>query len=272
VLARARAACPDRDCNHGPMPHHVSLGDEPTELVGRDAERATVAAFVGSIRDGPSGLVIGGEPGIGKTALLREALERCRADGYRVLRSQASEEEMPFAMVGVLDLFEHEDVDHEAFASASDPIEQGRATLDGVRTVAAAGPVVVALDDLQWIDPASARSLRFTLRRLEAERVGFMATIRSDADPPDPLTMGRVFPPDRFDRVDLGPLDRDALRELLARRLDRISRPTLDRIHRVSGGNPLYALELAGALGAEGLPDAEPELPSTLRGAIEARL
>ena len=107
--------------------------------------------------------------------------------------------------------------------------------------------MVVAIDDLQWLDHASGRALRYALRRLDAEPVGVLATLR-DGD--DPLEVSATLPPGRTEVLAVGPLGSDALRRLLTPVVESISRPTLQRIHAVSGGNPLYALELARGLGA----------------------
>jgi DNA-binding NarL/FixJ family response regulator len=246
----------------------------PIDLVGRERETSIVERFVDEVEAGPRSLLITGEAGIGKTSVLRVGVARCEASGYRVLRSRSAEEEMPIALVGIVDLFDRVQLDMAPFRSGSEPAEQGRAVLDAFRALSEADPIVVVLDDLQWLDSASARALRFALRRLADERVGFLLAIRSDADPIDPLDVGRTMPPGRSDAIELGALDRDALRRLVGHMVPRISRPTLDRIHRVSGGNPLYALELAGSLthGAGTPTDAALELPSTLRGAIDSRL
>src|SRR5262249_3434945 len=98
---------------------------------------------------------------------------------------------------------------------------------------------------------------------------------REDPAGDDPLALSRSLPPGRMDLLEVGPLSLEELRQVLSGTVSAISRPTLRRIHEVSGGNPLYAIELARGLGAAdqaeqqaaGLP-----LPQSLAGAIAARL
>ena len=134
-----------------------------------------------------------------------------------------------------------------------------------LRSLAQDGPIVLAVDDLQWLDVGSARALRFALRRLDAEPVGVLATLRGDAG--DPLGAAGLLPPGRCAALDLGPLGLEALRRALGGTFGAISRPSLHRIHAISGGNPLYAIELA-----RGLRDGDPHLPDSLQAALASRL
>jgi DNA-binding CsgD family transcriptional regulator len=135
-------------------------------------------------------------------------------------------------------------------------------------------PTVIAIDDVQWLDPVSAGALRYALRRFESERVGTVTAARSDSEAHDPLTLSTSLPAEATDVVDLGPLGLDDLRRVLAGRVESISRPTLRRIHEVSGGNPLYAIELARGLEPDGGGSAHGrvQLPGSLQGAIAHRL
>ena len=103
-------------------------------------------------------------------------------------------------------------------------------------------PVLVALDDLQWLDAASASVLPAALRRLDAERVGVLATARGT-----PAAL-RAWEPAGLRGRTLAPLGMGALQDLLRERLGiELARPQLARLHEVSGGNPFFALELARA-------------------------
>ena len=142
--------------------------DAVQPLVGRDRERSLLDAYAARLADGPSGFVLRGESGIGKTALWRAAVVALRTDGRQVLVARPAAEERAIGLGGLTDLLgEHDDE-----VAALDPDDAGsaagRATLTALRALAAEGPVVVAIDDLQWLDAASARALRFALRRLEA--------------------------------------------------------------------------------------------------------
>ena len=240
------------------------------DVVGREFELARIGAFVEALPSGARALIIQGEPGIGKTTLWRHAVGRCREAGFRILQARPAEEEMPLALSGLLDLFEQVEVGAAALRADSPPSERGRVVLGALRGVGEHGPVAVAIDDVQWLDSASARALRFALRRLEREPVAVLVTVRLGFGTADP-ELGRLSP-GRSETLELGPLGIDDLRRALG--VSAISRPLLLRIHEVSGGNPLYAIELArGLIGDDrlhrsgGLP-----LPDSIQAAIAARL
>ena len=244
-------------------------------LVGRDPERARVQGFVASVPREVRALLIRGEPGIGKTAVWRHAVHECADAGFEVLVTRPAKDEMPLGLAGLVDLFEHVDLDTSALLEEENPFARGRAVLAAMRRLARDAPVVVAIDDLQWLDLASARALRYALRRMDAEPVGVLATVRNGRDADDPLALASILPQGRNEQLDVGPLDLEALRRVLTATVEAISRPALHRIHEVSGGNPLYAIELARGLAADershgaagGLP-----LPDSLQAAIAVRL
>jgi DNA-binding CsgD family transcriptional regulator len=246
---------------------------EPSpELIGRDAERARVDAFIDSVSVGARAFLIRGAPGIGKTALWRDTLRNCRERGYEVLRARPAEEEMPLPLVGLTDLLEPVSVD--LLTQERDGLARGRVVLEALREVAARSPTIIAIDDLQWLDSGSAQALRYVLRRLDAEPIGVLATTRAGAQP-DPLTLSRSVPQERLETLELGPLGESDLRRLLSGTLSSISRPVLRRIHEVSGGNPLYAIELArGLQPGGGATDGSSELrlPDSLQAAIKQRV
>jgi DNA-binding CsgD family transcriptional regulator len=251
-----------------------TVAGRSAHLVGREPERARLQAFADALPGGARALLIRGEPGIGKTALLRAAVEGCGEAGCEVLLTRAAEEEMPLGLAGLVDLLEHAELDTAALLAEENPFARGRAVLEQLRRMAARGPVLIAVDDLQWLDHASARALRFALRRLDAEPVGVLATIRADADAHDPLAAASTLPPGRCETLHLGPLGLDELRHVLDGIIEAISRPMLQRIHQVSGGNPLYAIELARGLAAGGVPGRGRflRLPESLQAAITSRL
>src|SRR6266508_3617703 len=144
------------------------------QLVGREDETARLHAFVAELAGGPSALVVEGEPGIGKTALFEALL--AQAAGPRVLRARCAQAESGLAYAGLADLLGRvTDTVLAALPSpqrrplevvlgraevGQDPVEPhlvGRATLGVLRSLAAATPLLVALDDVQWLDPAAAR-------------------------------------------------------------------------------------------------------------------
>jgi DNA-binding CsgD family transcriptional regulator len=236
-------------------------------VVGRERERGLVDAFVSGLTSGARALVIQGEPGIGKTTLWGVGLDRCRAAGMRLLRTRAAQEEVPLAFGGLFDLLEPSGA--AALTDEDDPYAAGRTLLAELRALAAEGPLVLALDDLQWLDPGSAQAIRFAVRRLHEEPVGILATARSGSQ--DPLDLIATLAPGRLEIVELGPLAMAELREVLGRVVDRLSRPLLRQIHEVSGGNPLYALELARGLHDTHASSSLP-MPSSLPAAVTRRL
>jgi hypothetical protein len=184
------------------------------------------------------------------------------------------------------------DVDATAFAELPHPQRRAidrvllRADADGEPTdqrAVAAGflsvvqrlgeqsPVLVAIDDLQWLDDSSVRVLAFAARRLSAP-VEILGAVRTDPDGVSAASWLQLPRVDGVERIALCPLTLGALHVVISERLGRsFSRPTMVRIHQVSGGNPFYALELARAM-AGGATDVEGSLPSTLTGLVRAHI
>lgn len=133
---------------------------------------------------------------------------------------------------------------------------------------------MVAIDDLHWLDPATGRALTFALRRLENEPLALLATVRMDVDEPPPLGLERVLLDDRLRRLRIGPLSHGAVDELLRARLGlNLSHPALLRLHRRSGGNPFFALEIGRSLEGTRIEGAhELPLPHSLRDLVHERL
>ena len=242
------------------------------DVVGREAEQHRIGAFIDAMPHGAQALVLRGEPGIGKTTLWRHAVERCRRAGYDVLVTRPAEEELTVALAGLADLFEPGASDAPAFGD-EDPLVRGRAVLAALRGAVEARPALVAIDDLQWLDAASARALRYALRRLDAEPLGVLATTRLGARAEDPLAMADALPPGRVETLEIGPLDPAAVRGVVGRTVATISPRTLRRIHDVSGGNPLFALELARTVGTgDAAAPGTVVLPDSLQATIVRRL
>ena len=239
-------------------------------IVGRRVELDAVGRFLDGLPAGPSALVIEGEAGIGKTTLWLEAVSAAEARGYRVLSTRPAESEAKLSYTALTDLVG--DAFEETLAALPAPQERALATallrveadepadarttataLVGVLTaLAAERPVLLAVDDVQWLDAASKRALEFAGRRLTAS-VGLLVTQRTDVDGEPPLGLGRAVPEDRLQRLVPGPLSLAALRQLISSWLgSSIPRPLLVRVREASGGNPFYALEIASALAREG--------------------
>jgi DNA-binding CsgD family transcriptional regulator len=256
------------------------------ELVGREAELAALRQFVGALAEGPSGAIIRGEAGIGKTVLWRAALEAGEQGGVDVLATRSAEAEMPLALGGVGDLIETAlaeaadelaEPQRRALAvavgreappdEAPEPTTLPRAFLACLRTLAARSPVLVAIDDIQWLDPASQRILAFAARRLGDAPVGILVTQRGDAG--DPLDLRHALE-ERVAEIHVGPLSVGAINHLIRTRLGlRISRRAMARVHQASGGNPMFALEFAQVAASS---DGPLPLPSSLEELVRDRV
>ena len=155
-----------------------------------------------------------------------------------------------------------------------DPRALGVAVRNALELLAEDG-LVVAIDDLQWLDASSASALGFALRRLPEANVLLVWTRRL-GEGEQPSAVENALDQDRIDHVRVGPLSVGAIQQLLHGRLDRtLARPTLLRLHEASGGNPFYALELARALGSESAvrdPTQPLPVPERLEELVSARL
>jgi tetratricopeptide (TPR) repeat protein len=134
--------------------------------------------------------------------------------------------------------------------------------------------VIVAIDDVQWLDVPSARVLAFAVRRLGNAPIRILVALRVGSGG-DPLALGQTGPV-TLQRVPIGPLPEEAMTRLLRARAERgLTRPTLLRLHRISEGNPLFALEIARALTERGVRPAPGEplpVPEDLQELLGARL
>jgi DNA-binding CsgD family transcriptional regulator len=257
------------------------------EIVGREAELESIGSWCDAVPAGARSLVLEGEAGIGKSTLWRAAIATARARGWRVLCAQPAEAERGLALAGLGDLLEP--ILDEVLPLLPPPrrralevallLEQAERPLDrravgvAVRTaveeLAARRPLLLAIDDVQWLDPSSAAALVFALRRVEREPIALLLARRLE-EGIGPSELERVLEPERL-RV--GPLTLGALQALLHRRLARpLPRPSLLRLHESSGGNPFYALELARVLPQEADPTQPLPLPYTLEALLRARL
>jgi DNA-binding CsgD family transcriptional regulator len=144
-----------------------------------------------------------------------------------------------------------------------------------LRALAASGPVLVAVDDVQWLDRPSASALEFAARRLRNEPIGILVARRGIL-PDVPLGLEQALPREPVRRLLVGPLDGDALERLIHARLDvELGTPAIRQLEASSGGNPYFALELARTLATreDPLQAGEPlPVPGTLRSLIGARL
>ncbi|HWD46059.1 MAG TPA: hypothetical protein VHM23_20495 [Actinomycetota bacterium] len=135
--------------------------------------------------------------------------------------------------------------------------------------------MIVAIDDVQWLDVPSARVLAFVVRRLEDAPVRILLALRVGSGG-DPLGLGRAGPAPSLHRVPVGPLREEAMTRLLRARTEgELTRPVLLRLHRISEGNPFFALEIARALAEQGVGAAPGEplpVPEDLQALLGTRL
>ena len=236
--------------------------------MGRGGELALIGAFIERACTGGDTLLLFGEPGAGKTALLDAAAGTASDAGTLVLRAAGVEFEADLAFSGLhqvllplLDEFgqlsaAHRDALNVALGYGEGPppdrLLVSTATLTVLRQAAAASPVLVIVDDLPWLDRASAGVLGFVARRLAGSRVGFLAASR-----PEPESF---FERAGLAQHELGPLDDQAASGLLGSRFPELAPRVIQRVLAEAHGNPLALLELPAALSgaqraaAEALP------------------
>jgi DNA-binding CsgD family transcriptional regulator len=248
-------------------------------IVGREDELAAVERLLGEAHERFSALLLEGDAGIGKTTVFEEALQRAETNGFEVLacRPGASEATLSLAAVGDLlgavpaDVWEAlPPPQRRGLDVALLRIEPGELPVDdraiaaGFRSVvsglAAERPVLLAVDDVQWLDTASAAILAFVLRRLGPERVAVLATHRLSEVPR--LDVAAVARTDAYAQVQLQPLSLAALQRALRERLGVVfPRSTLVRVHTASNGNPFFALEIGRLLAERDATAAGTPLP-----------
>ncbi len=242
-------------------------------LVGRDPELATIDRFLRSVGEGYQAVVFRGGAGYGKSALLEETVDRARAAGFRALtaRPTETEAELPFGVLAeLLEPVATSDLDLPApqtraldvalrradpdEAHPVDPLGLSLAVVAALRALAKEQPLLVALDDVQWCDPPSLRTLDFALRRVDDVPIGLASGLRLGVvEIQLPGGEGRVA------AVDVGPLDGPAF-ETVVRRSARLPRPVLRQLYVACDGNPLFGKEVAALLSENGLP-ADPAAP-----------
>jgi DNA-binding CsgD family transcriptional regulator len=271
------------------------MSSQSRVVVGRERELGSLETFLAAVTEHPVALMIEGEAGIGKSTLWQHAAAVARERSYRVLVSRPVESETQLAFSALGDLLE--DVPTEAMSGlpepqrralevallrreAEGPAPHPRAVSLGLlgvfRSLAQASPVVLAVDDVQWVDRPSASALEFVARRLKEEPIGLLVAQRGEARSDLPLDLERALPEDRFERLLVGPLAVEALDRLLRARLEaQFHRPVLVQLHTASGGNPFFALEIARSVLQHDVPltPGRPlPVPDNLRALVSERL
>ena len=249
-----------------------------------------VENFLASVSSGPSALVVEGEAGIGKTTMWLAALERARELGFRVFSTRAAPTESVLAYSSLASLLDG--VDEAALAelpppqrlaidrvlsrvSADGPVTDQRAVAAGfvsvVERLAEVFPVLIGIDDLQWLDPPSALIVSSAARRLTGP-VAFLTTVRTGPDSGRVESALELRRPDALNRFRVRPLSIGALHAVLSAQLGRsFPRPKMTHIYDVSGGNPFYAIELARAIDDQNA-NGGASLPTSLAALVRARI
>src|SRR5262245_25004236 len=256
-------------------------------MASRPAEREALGEFLAVATTSPSALLIDGEAGIGKTTVWLAGLEQARHRGFQVLAARAVAAESVLAYASLADLLTG--VDQDTWADLPEPQriaidrlllrEQTADAVTDQRAVAAAflsvidrltdyGPLLLAIDDLQWLDPSSQHVLAFAARRLSGP-VGLLATVRTESESSGATAWLQLPRPDAVQRISVRPLSSRALPTVVRDALDRpVPRAAMARIHQVSAGNPFYAIELARAY-ADTVGET---LPGTLAALVHTRI
>jgi DNA-binding CsgD family transcriptional regulator len=267
------------------LQHDERRGRQVRQLVGRDLEMDRIRGFLGAARTDGRALLVTGEPGVGKTDLLQAAAEAASAEGTRVVRAAGVEfeAETSFSSLNqvLLPLLAelpqlpavHRDALNVAlgFSEGAPPsrLVVSNAALVLLRHAATVQPLLVIIDDLPWLDRASAGVLSFVARRLEGSSVGLLGAFRTG----DENFFGHAGLPE----LELQCLDEGAARQLLDTRFPELAQTVRERILVEARGNPLALLELPVALSpgmrrsAEALPSALP-LSRRLQALFASRL
>lgn len=263
-------------------------------IFGRAAELQSLDAFAVGLAAGPAALVLAGEAGAGKTTLLRAGAALAAERGVTVLQSAPAKGELRLAFAGLTDLLElHlDDVIGELPAPQARALrvalllEEAPPLPPEPRAIAAAfrgalsvlsrsAPVLMVIDDVQWLDPASEAAVGFAIRRVEDDRVGLLCALRTSSPGTDlPLDLAHARLPSEL--LPIGGLSLGAVHRMLRARLGTaFSHPALRRIEAGSGGNPFIALEIGRALVRRGgslSTDPRLPVPETLSDLVGERL
>jgi DNA-binding CsgD family transcriptional regulator len=256
-------------------------------IASRPAEEDALGEFLAAAAGTPSALLVDGEAGIGKTTVWLTGLQWARERGFQVLSARIANTQSVVAYASLADLLTG--VDHDTWADLPAPQriainrvfvrEHAADTVTDQRAVAAAflsvvdrltdqGPMLLAIDDLQWLDPSSAHVIAFAARRLSGP-VGLLATVRTEPGSSGATSWLQLPRPDTIQRISVRPLSSRALHTVVRENLGRpVPRAAMERIHQISAGNPFYAIELARAF----FETSDQTLPGTLAELVRARI
>ncbi|MFZ1995674.1 MAG: AAA family ATPase [Solirubrobacteraceae bacterium] len=235
-------------------------------LLGRESEIKILDEVIDDVQEHGAALVLRGDPGIGKSALLVAAAERATAHGLRVLTTSSIHSEAELAFAGLHQLLQSvlgqmerlAPAQREAMLAAFGMIDKpaaslfltALATLELLADVASREPVLVIADDAHWMDRATADVLTFVARRIESEPIVLIAAIREGTE--SPLADAGL------PALHLEALDESAAATVLKMRAPGLAQAARRRVLDEAAGNPLALVELP-----KGLQDGAP-LPAWL--------
>jgi DNA-binding CsgD family transcriptional regulator len=257
--------------------------------IGREQELAALRVLIDPSADARA-FIVTGSAGIGKTELWETATDDARSRGVRVLEARPSEAEAQLAFAALCDLMDGIDTApldalpmpqrhalDEALLRAEpgevppEPHAVGLGFLNALRSLSAGGVVLVAVDDVQWLDSASADVLAFAARRLRDSTVRLLFAQRTGTESAVVGALGT----EGCRHLEVGPLSLGATRRLLAERLGlTLPRRVLRRVFDAAHGNPLFVLQLGRTLAERGVPavDEELEIPDDLEELVGTRV
>jgi DNA-binding CsgD family transcriptional regulator len=235
----------------------------PGGLVGREEELSRLRELVAPPYPGSRVLLLLGDPGAGKTVLLAEAAREARSAGMRVLAAAGRESEQDLAFAGLHQLLRpvldrvaglpprQNQALRGAFAMSGDPVPPdalltGIAVLTLLSGLSDDSPLLVAVDDVQWLDRASLDALAFAARRLDAERIVLLAGVRGNVSPAGSV---RDFP-----QLLLPPLSLPDAGRLLDAQPHPPRGRSREQVLAQAAGNPLALIELSKMIAVD--PDA----------------
>jgi DNA-binding CsgD family transcriptional regulator/uncharacterized protein YqgQ len=265
----------------------VALVDEA--VVGRRRELELIERFLTRELGRAKSVVIKGPPGIGKTTVWEAGVGLAQTAGRRLLVARPTGAEASLSFAGLVDLLAPVDdallsdlpspqqralaaalLRGEAPGGRVDRRAVGTATATLLTKLAAHQPTLVAVDDAQWLDRATADTLVFALRRLLDADVVVLCSVRTGDERPE--TFETALPDSRRSELELSPLSLAAIHELIEARLGHSPpRPTLVRIREASGGNAFFALELAREHLRSG-GQSEMHVPRTIQELVRSRV
>jgi DNA-binding NarL/FixJ family response regulator len=255
---------------------HPAAREGVAGIVGREPELKVLGEFVAGAAIGAA-LVLKGSPGVGKTTLWQAGRDAALGHGVRVLSAMPNSAETSLSFAGLADLLDG--IEPEALGGLPAPQRRGleiallRADPAGepaaprvmafgllnlLRQLAASRPLLVAVDDLQWLDQPTAEMLAFAVRRLHGHSVRFLFAARGGPSSP----VERALAPAGPQILEVGPLSVGAMRRMLSDRLGlALPRYVLRQVFETTLGYPLFALEVGRNLAERGVPALGQDLP-----------